>query len=428
MSGVRVRTTVPAGILDAGFAALAAFAVSIYAARVLPTDVLGYYAVFFTAFLTAVQVPGQLLLLPYEIHAMALPQEERMSVLRTSLIRGWGISALASIGAALIGFVITVGGGFDDPWPLTLSLIAAAMVSPLQDHIRRMLHAAERSWAASLVSIAQFVFVALAIGVLIFLDVPQVWIPFTSLAIANVVSTTFGVLLGRHGTRRLSEPLPPVTHQLRSGSWLLATGIMGPLVGLVVNAIVIAVAGATILGLAEAARVVGRPILVINTGLGQALAPRSVAAAQRVQRRAARRVTYTFAAVTVVGGALYAAIVSFDWVLNVAEAVIPKAYEVPGLVLAVCISNIVVGISYPGRYELLGARREPWVTFTEIVGQAGRTAVATAASVLGAFVIAVGETLVGLVRIVGYQMKLPEVYRSEPVVKAEASLSEGEDD
>ncbi|HVR79547.1 MAG TPA: hypothetical protein VMS99_14285 [Acidimicrobiia bacterium] len=425
---MRVRTTVPAGILDAGFAALGAFAVSIYAARVLPTDTLGFYAVFFTAFLTAVQIPGQLLLLPYEIHAMTLDRDKRMSVLRTSMIRGFGISSLASIGAAFVGFAITYAGGFGDPWPLTLTVMVAATVSPLQDHIRRMLHAAERSWSASFVSISQALSIALALGVLILYEVPPVWIPFTALALANVASTTFGVLLSRRGTRRLSEPLPPVSHQLKSGSWLLATGILGPLMGLVVNAIVIAVAGATILGLAEAARVVGRPILVINTGLGQALAPRSVAAAQRGQRRAARRVTYIFAAVTALGGGIYAGLVSFDWALNIAQEVIPKAYEISGLVLAVCISNIVVGISYPGRYELLGARREPWVTFTEVVGQAGRTGVAAAASVLGAFVIAIGDTVLGLVRIIGYQTKLPGVYRSEPVVKPESSPSEREDE
>ena len=425
---MRVRTTVPAGILDAGFAALGAFAISIYAARVLPTDTLGYYAVFFTAFLTASQIPGQLLLLPYEIHAMTLDREERMSVLRTSMIRGFGISSLAAIGAAMVGFAITYAGGYEDPWPLTLTLMVAAAVSPLQDHIRRMLHAAERSWAASFVSIGQAVTIAIVLGVLIVAGAPAVWIPFTTLAIANIASTTLGVILSRRGTRRLSEPLPPVSHQLKSGSWLLATGILGPLIGLVVNAIVIGVAGATILGLAEAARVVGRPILVINTGLGQALAPRSVAAAQRAQRRAARRITYIFAGVTAVGGGIYAALVSFDWVLNIAQDVIPKAYEVSGLVLAVCISNIVVGISYPGRYELLGARREPYVTFTEVVGQAGRTAVATAASALGAFVIAIGDIVLGLVRIIGYQIRLPAVYRSEPVIEPENDHAEPEDE
>ncbi len=413
---MRGRTAVPAGLLDAGFAALAAFAVSIYAARILELEVLGYYAVFFTAFLTAIQTPGQLLLVPYEIHAMSIPDRERLSLLRHSLASGMALSAAAALAAAGIGVAITVGTGFDDPWPLAITMVVAATISPLQDHMRRMLHAAGRSWAASVVSIVQAVGVGGALVVLIGMDVPPVWVPFTALAVANVLSSVSGFVLARSGSVPLTAR-PPRTRQLfRSGAWLLATGLLGPLAGLAVNGIVIAVAGAAVLGLAEAARVVARPILVINTGLGQALAPRSIAAAQRANRRAARRVSWVFATVTGVGGAIYAAAVSIDWALNLAQAAIPNAYAVSGLVLAVCLSNIVIGISFPGRYELLGAKRESWVTFTEIVGQVGRSGVAAGAAVLGAFVIAIGDIVLGMVRILGYRVKLPEIYSSEPVI------------
>ncbi len=236
------------------------------------------------------------------------------------------------------------------------------------------------------------------------------WIPFSALAIANVISSVVGLVLARQRSEALNSPLPHIREQLRSGSWMLVTGLLAPVGGLVVQAIVIALAGASILGLAEAARIVGRPVLVLSIGLGQALAPRSIEAAQRLDRPNARKIARVYWGVFVAGSVLYSVAVSFDWPLNVAEMVIPNAYDVTGLVLAVCLANIVQGVSFPPRYELLGAGREPSVAKIETLGQIGRSISATATSPLGAFVIPVGDAVLGFVRILGYRLRLSEVY------------------
>ncbi len=410
---MKVRSAVPAGIVDAGFAALAAFATSIYAARVFDTTLLGFYAVFFTAFLTAAQISGSLIMMPLEIHAMTISERQRMSLLFRCMPSSLSISVLASAFSALIGVAITFTGGLDDPFPFALTVFAAGVVSSFQDHIRRMLHAAGRSWLASTVSIVQCVGVLAAMFAMIGAGVEPVWIPFASLGIANVLSSSAGLVFSRSRADALSKTPPSIREQLRTGRWLMATGLLGPVGGLVVQSVVIAIAGASILGLAEAARVVGRPILVLSTGLGQALAPKSISAAQQRQRKSALRMSRVFVFVFALGGLAYTAVVSFDWVLNIAEAVIPNAYIVPGLVLAVCVSNIAVGLSFPGRYELLGGDKERWVTMTELVGQLGRSLVSAGTAILGAFVIAVGDTVLGLVRLIGYRAKLPSIYEHD---------------
>lgn len=422
MFQVRIRNAVPAGVLDAGFAALATFAIAIYAAREFDPSVLGYYSVFFTAFLTAVQIPGKLLMVPTEIHAMTLPQAERMPLLIRSLARGLSVSVLSGLAGAGVGVGITVAGGFDDPMPFAVTLAMAAMISPLQDHIRRMLHAAERSWAAAIVSTVQVLGVATGLVALILFGVDSLWIPFSSLAMANVLSSGTGIALSRRGSAALSSALPKIRTQLGSGRWLLATGLLAPVGGLVVQSIVLALANASVLGLAEAARVVGRPIMVVSTGLGQALAPRSISAAQQQDLGKARKVSRVFLGVFVAGGLLYTAIVSLDWPLNVGREVVPAAYAMGGLVLAVCLANIVVGVGFPNRYELLGGGREPWVTAVEISGQGGRSLAALAVPGLGAFVIPVGDAVLGLARVVGYRMKVPSLYKPPASHDVEAGM------
>jgi hypothetical protein len=405
-----MRNAVPAGVLDAGFAAMATFVIAIYAAREFDPTLLGYYSVFFTAFLTAVQVPGKLLMVPTEIHALTLPQEERMPLLVKSLLRGLTVSTVAGVAGALVGLAITVAGGFDDPLPFVLTLALAGMVSPLQDHIRRMLHAAERSWSAAVVSMVQAGVVAVALGAFVVLGVDPLWIPFSALAIANVFSSATGILMSRRGSAPLASELPTIRLQLQSGRWLLATGLLAPVGGLVVQSIVLVLADASVLGLAEAARVVGRPITVVSTGLGQALAPRSIAAAQQLDRAKAKKVSWVFHGVFVLGGLLYTGIVAFDWWLNIARDVVPAAYAVSGLVLATCLANVLVGLGFPNRYELLGGGREPWVTAVEVAGQGGRTVAALAVSGIGSFVIPLGDAILGLIRVSGYKVKVREIY------------------
>jgi hypothetical protein len=90
--------------------------------------------------------------------------------------------------------------------------------------------------------------------------------------------------------------------------------------------------------------------------------------------------------------------------------VVPAAYALSGLVLATCLANVLVGLGFPNRYELLGGGREPWVTAVEVAGQGGRTVAALAVSGIGSFVIPLGDAILGLIRVSGYKVKVREIY------------------
>lgn len=147
----------------------------------------------------------------------------------------------------------------------------------------------------------------------------------------------------------------------------------------------LALAGATVLGLAEAARVVG----------GQSWLSALDWARRWRHFRSQLPNNRT------------------DWALNVAESAAPKAYEVGGRVG--CLP-----IEHRRRSWIAAAVRTAWrrkravVTLTESLGQAGRSVSAVAAGILGAFVIPLGDIILGLIRIVGYRMKVPEVYSRAP--------------
>jgi hypothetical protein len=64
LGGSRLRRAVPAGLVDAGMASLASFAVTVQAARSFTPAELGTYAIFYTAFIMTAVVPTHLLFSP----------------------------------------------------------------------------------------------------------------------------------------------------------------------------------------------------------------------------------------------------------------------------------------------------------------------------------------------------------------------------
>ena len=176
---------ITAGVLDAGMSSLATFLGGLVAANLLGDSELGVYAVFFTAFNFAQVVANNLVFVPAEVVAVAWPKETRMQSLAGAA--AIGIAALVAAQTATASLVM----------PLAITTGLTTLLWPTQDHVRRMLHIADRSWAAAAVSTVQFSVMALSIGVLIFLDVDDGWIPFGALAIANAVSIFVGLILAR---------------------------------------------------------------------------------------------------------------------------------------------------------------------------------------------------------------------------------------
>jgi O-antigen/teichoic acid export membrane protein len=294
---------------------------------------------------------------------------------------------------------------------LTVTSTVAALASPPQDHLRRMLHIAGLSWYATLVSVVQLAVAAGSLVVFSAKHVPPWWGPFGALALANISSLSVGLLLARRREGGVvALPSARFAAVMRSGRWMLLTSLVPTAAAFIVAAIAAHLAGAAILGYAEVARLSGQPLLVLSTGLSATLGPRIVAAAQQRKPDEARRVGRLCVMLTLIAGAAYLALVGSDWHGNPLASILPKAYVVPGLVAATIIANATHGISFPLRSEVLGAGKEVALTKVELVGNAVRLSIAGASGVLGAFIIPCGVLAVGLARWLGCRMVLRYYY------------------
>ncbi|MDJ0954380.1 MAG: hypothetical protein QNJ81_11945, partial [Acidimicrobiia bacterium] len=277
-SGRGTARRLPAGVADAAFASLATFAAGLSAVNLFNDVDRGVYAIFFTAFGLGVVLPWNLILIPAEVNAVSFPVADRMRRARDTFRMGIPMAvlgALAIVVAALLSSSLTDSGVV---WGLSITAAITTVLSPLQDHMRRLLHIAEMSWQAAAVSGVQFVGVVVSLGVMLAVDAPVAVMPFGSLAIANALSLTTGLILGdvRH-QKPLDTPLRFGT-LAREGRWLLTQSIVPNVAHFAVAAIIAALAGAEALGYAEAARVVAQPVLVLATGLTAVLAPRAMEA------------------------------------------------------------------------------------------------------------------------------------------------------
>lgn len=410
-----------AGLVDAGLASLATFVVGVYAVRALEPAILGGYALVYQAVFLVGIIPMNLVFVPVEVAVVARPAAARLAYLLRSL-------RLGAIPAALSGVAVTIWLplappeiGMETTRALTFTGIALAILSPAQDHMRRMLHSGGRSWLAALVSTVQL---GVAVGALVALPARGVaapWIPFGALAMANLASLAVGVTGVRLRSPRDAPALPMRFSELaRSGGWLVGGGLLNPVTGFASAAIVARLAGATALGYAEAARVVAQPVWVLAVGITSVLGPRSMEAGRLRRVDRARPVRRAFLVAILGAGALNLAWFGFDWGFNPLAWLLPAAYTIPGLVAVTIVAQVMGATIFPFRSELLGARRESTYTRVEMVGAAVRTAISATASVVHAFAIPIGYLAVWVVRWVGFRRALAGVYRESPRPEAEA--------
>jgi len=378
------RSLLP-GVLDVGFSSIATFAVGIYAARSLGTADFGVYALFNSAFIFAAVVPTYLLLSPAAFATLSSTsvERERLNVLRQTsrlapplgLLAGTLASVVASVSAAAPARIVA---------PLALTSVVCSMVSPLQDHVRRTLHMASRSWFATVVSLVQLMGVGASLVVLTVVGLAEPWRPFTALALANTVSLSVGIALAR---REASGSLPrfAIRPLARSGGWLLISHVSMAGGFFASTAIVTAVAGRGAVGQAEAARLVAQPLFVLATALDSITWHLSMAAGERRDAAAAHRVARLFLGVLVLGGLMFALVTATPWWGNPLARLLPEAYAVPGLAL-VSIGAFVVHASFlPFAYELYGAGRRRVHSLAPVFGGLIQCAAALTAVWLGAF-------------------------------------------
>ncbi len=356
-SGRGTAKRLPAGVADAAFASLATFAAGLAAVTMFSAVDRGVYAIFFTAFGLGVVLPWDLLLIPAEVNAVSLPIADRMRRARDTLklgLRASVVGTLAIVAAALFANSLT------DPevvWGLAITAAMTTVLSPLQDHMRRLLHIAELSWQAAAVSAVQLFGVIASLGVMLLLDAPIAIMPFGSLAIANALSLTAGIILGDVLHQKpLEEPLQ-FWALARQGRWLLTQAMVPSLAHFAVAAIITAYAGAEVLGYTEAARVVAQPVLVLATGLTAVLSPRAMEAAMKRDVDAARHTSRVYLILMAGGGLVYLGAAATPWALNPMQYLVPAAYVVPWLVAATIVSNITTAAMYLDVNELLGAQK-----------------------------------------------------------------------
>lgn len=401
-----------AGVLDAGLASLATFISGLVAVNLLGDDDRGVYAVYFAAFSLGSVLAHQLVFVPSEVAAVSLPRQQRLRVLPESLRLGmWPalLGALAIGGAAFA--MINVGSG-ELLVPLTITGAATTFVWAPQDHIRRMLHIAGKSWRATLVSAVQLGVTAVSLTVMVALDVPVAWIPFGSLAIANSVSIGAGMALAK-------APLRPGPHRLLdsseihgSGRWLVIGAGTPMAANLVAAGIITQVAGAEAMGFAEAARVISQPILVLSAGLASVLNPRAMEAAASWNRAAARRPRVAFVALVAGATSVYAVVAGLPWAGNPMRALVPSAYVVDWLVLATIAANgafVWIGIIVA---ELTATRRERSVAVVSIAVAPIQILAAATAAHTGAFARPMGIGARGALRGASLSIVLHKTYKN----------------
>lgn len=393
------RRTVPAGLIDAGSSALATFLVGLYAVRVLDAATLGAYALLFSAYATLMEVSARLVFLPAEIRAANRPVGYRLAGLADSLRYGAIVAVPAGLLLGLAAFVVPAGIDADAVAGLTATAMAATVLSPIQDHVRRMLHVGGRSWSATTVAVVQLVAVGAAIGGMAFLELPVAWQPFGALAIANLASGAVGIVTWhRNGVAHAADHAGLMA-LVRSGRWLLVGGVAPGVGGFGAAALVAHLVGPQTLGYAEAARVLARPIAVASQGLRAVLGPPLMRAGAARDRREGERLSRQYGVLVGGLGLAYLLVAGGPWALNPFAVLVPQAYVIPWLTASFIAVYIVDRVAGAGAgLQLLGAGRERAVAIAEAAAAAGRTLAGATAPLTGGFAVPIGYLVMSVIR------------------------------
>jgi O-antigen/teichoic acid export membrane protein len=374
--------------LDYGLSSLATFLVGLFAARALDPAALGVYALCFRAVFLGGIVPSHGFFIPAENLVVSLPMTQRLGLMRHTLRRGAPTALASALAVSLWVLLAPPSVPRGALTALTATGVAAAFLSPVQDHVRRMLHLSGASRIAAVVSIVQLGAVAAAILFCRVAEIAIWWVPLGALAFANLTSLSVGLTHAILRGRPTDVPIVLRPEEIRrSGRWLVMLGLLDAGTTFAVAAVVARIAGAAALGYAEAARIAANPVMVLAWGLSAVLGPRSVRAGRERNAEDARQISRTFAAILAAAGAASLTVFTADWWGNPMAWLLPNAYVIPGLAGLSILAYLANGFGYPFWSELLGGRLERLIAKAEIKANVLRTLIASSAGFTHAYAV-----------------------------------------
>jgi O-antigen/teichoic acid export membrane protein len=388
------------GITDAGLSSAAGFLTGIYAARYLDAETLGAYALYFTAAGLAGLLPQDLIHAPTSVAVLKHEPANRLSIVQPTLLRTIPFSLIAALAVMLPGIIVSNEVALSTLIAFSVTSFFYTLISPLQDFVRGMFHLSGTPMRAAVTSAAQLLFVCIAIPALVVAGVPDPWIPFGSLAIANYGSTSVGLVLVR-GIHGPSADMPPLGEILRSGRTLLPSDLLPQGSIFLSSAIVASLASAAALGQVTAAQFVARPIVVLALGLNRAFRPRLMEAGFAGSRSQALRSSYVILAIMLSTGALYTLFAGWTHPLNPMSSIVPVAYEAKGLALFVLLSTTVFTTVSMFSAIFIGASENGALLFVTAIGSSTRVLIVLGlAASLGAYALPTSAVVNGSILLV----------------------------
>lgn len=409
---MRLVRSLSAGLVDSGFASLGTFAVGVYAARFLEPATLGLFALHFAAFTLVATVSHQGIYIPLEASAAGASQGLRH--VRRSLSLAWIPGVVAPL--AFVLPALATPGSIHAGMGVTAA--AAVLFSPVQDHLRRMLHLGGASSHAAAVSAVQATTAVTGL-VLLHDTLSPAAVPFAALALANLLSLSVGLVFVGIRLYRLppgpevAAP-PPFAELVGSGRWLLGAQLTSAAATFVAATLLGRLGSIEALGMADAARIVGRPVLVVTTGMTAVLGPRLMRAAAAGREGQGRRVGQMYqvaVAASVVG---YVALFGWAHPLNPLSWLVPTAFALPFLVAATCLANGVTGLVLPARFEAIGGGRSRALLRVDARAGLAQVAIGCMAPLFQAFTVPLGNAAFAFTRLMGLDAVRKAVYAAAP--------------
>ncbi len=396
-----------AGLFDAGASSLATFAAGISATRLMNAPQLGIYALFFAAWILALQLPSQLILVPAEARLVYLPAEDRKSFLITNTILALPFALLGSAMVLAVLLVLPQSANRSIALQLGVTAALAATLYPLQENARRLLHLSRLHWAAASLSIVRLIVAAVVLVIGWRSELPIGLLPFGSLAAGDLVALIVAFFIIKP---KRHKPEYHLRSLITSGRWLLLSASLGPAAGFAVGVLVTHLADSAALGVAEAARIVAQPVLVLAIGLETVLRPAAMEAAIEGQEGAARRLSRRLGLGLTGAAGAYMVLALVPSSVIPFHDLFPKAFSLPGLVHLAILAAFLEGVVLLKRSELIALDRTMSLSVAEAGASTGRIGVAVPAGFFQSWTVPLGSAVAGLIRWVSYSRLLSKAY------------------